>query len=56
MYKKGYEKVESLVLSRNRIAFVDERLLSPNLKVSCVKYLFKVFLEAWEKDFLVLLK
>ncbi|XP_001604577.1 protein toll [Nasonia vitripennis] len=32
MYKKGYEKVTSLNLSRNRISFVDERLLSPNLK------------------------
>ncbi|XP_058801642.1 protein toll-like [Phymastichus coffea] len=33
MYKKGYEKVTSLNLARNNISFVDERLLSPNLKV-----------------------
>lgn len=34
MYKKGYEKVTSLNLARNDISFVDERLLSPNLKVN----------------------
>jgi hypothetical protein len=33
MYKKGYEKVTSLNLAKNRISVVDERLLSPNLKV-----------------------
>lgn len=33
MYKKGYEKVTSVNLSGNRILFIDERLLSPNLKV-----------------------
>ncbi|XP_011506298.1 PREDICTED: protein toll-like [Ceratosolen solmsi marchali] len=32
MYKKGYEKVTSLNLAKNRISVVDERLLSPNLK------------------------
>lgn len=33
MYKKGYEKVTSVNLSGNRILFIDERLLSSNLKV-----------------------
>ncbi|XP_014203428.1 protein toll [Copidosoma floridanum] len=32
MYKKGYDKVTSLNLAHNRISFIDEELLSPNLK------------------------
>ncbi|KAJ8680431.1 hypothetical protein QAD02_016218 [Eretmocerus hayati] len=32
MFKKGYDKVTSLNLANNQITFIDERLLSPNLR------------------------
>lgn len=45
MNKQGYEKVEKLDLSHNKIEAIDERVLSPNLQVLSLIFKFIYFIE-----------